>query len=100
MSASENEMLARVSVEQVLARLNEADRVMLNMIYEIEFPEDWGNLPVTYTNIGAYIGKRFEGKALSEAAIRYRRDVLIRVLRGERGELRRPRRKPAKQKPR
>lgn len=85
-------MLDNVAVEQVLAQLSEADRVMMLMIFGIEFPSDWGNRPATFTSIGEYIGMRFEGVVLKEATIRYRRDVILKILRGERGGLRRSRR--------
>lgn len=83
----EDELLDRVSVEQALAKLSEADRCMMLMIFGIEYPEDWGMRPATFTAIGEYIGMRFEGVVLKEATIRYRRDVILKILRGERGGL-------------
>lgn len=92
MSLTEDEMLDRVAVQQVLAVLSEPDRIMMKMVFGLEYPADWGNRQPTFTTIGHYIGMRFEGEPLSEAAIRYRRDVLLRRLRGEREGLRRPKR--------
>ncbi len=89
---TETELLDRVAVDQVLAKLKEGDRCMMLLIFNIELPEDWGSRAVTYSSIGAYIGRRFEGKALPEATIRYRHQELVKYLRGERGELRRLRR--------
>lgn len=87
---TEDQLLNIVAVEQLLARLEEPDRLMLRMIYHLDHPDDYeGPWPATYTDIGVYVGTRYEGQPLSEAAIRYRRDVLLAVLRGERGPLRR-----------
>jgi hypothetical protein len=66
---------------------------MMLLVYGIEFPDDWGARPVTFTTIGEYIGIKFEGAALSEAAIRYRRDVLLQRLRGGLRRSRRGRKK-------
>jgi hypothetical protein len=68
---------------------------MILLISQVELPADWGGRPITYAEVGAYIGLRFEGKVLSEAAIRYRRDEIMKRLRGERGDLRRAARKGA-----
>jgi hypothetical protein len=89
---NEDHILSRVAVEQVLRRLAPADRCMMLLVFEIEFPDDWGDRPMTYAAIGDYIGRRFEGRVLSEAGIRYRRNEIMKMLRGERGEVRRPRR--------
>lgn len=96
---NEDEILDRVAVERLLARLDEADRLLLLMVHGIEFPPDWGARPVTFTTIGAYLGLRFEGAPLSEAAIRNRRKVLLSHLRGERDGLRRTRRTKARKTP-
>lgn len=86
----EDDVLNRVSVDHVLRRLDEADAVMMRMVFRIEYPDDYaGGVPATFGDIGSYIGLRFEGAPLSEAAIRYRRDVALGVLRGERDPLRR-----------
>ena len=94
MGDTEDELLDRIAVAQALSVLNAADRCMMLMIFEIELPPDWGARPVTYTTIGSYIGLRFEGEPLSEAAIRYRRAEILKMLRGERGALRRGRKEP------
>lgn len=88
---NEDHLLDRVAVEQALAGLSESDRMMMKMIFGVEYPADWGGRPVTFTTIGQYIGLRFEGQELSEAAIRYRRDEILKLLRGERGDMRRSR---------
>lgn len=92
----EDELLDRIAVEQVLAKLSPADRTMMLMIFGIAFPDDWGNRPTTFTSIGEYIGLKYEGVVLKEATIRYRRDVILKILRGERGGLRRSRRAKGK----
>lgn len=90
---TEDQLLTRIALETELAKLPEADRVMMLMIYKIEIPSDYARFadefPVTYGSIGKYIGGKYETQALSEAAIRYRRDVIIGQMRRERGPLRR-----------
>lgn len=86
----EDVILTRVALEQVLAPLEERDRVMLLMVFRVEFPVDYtGPLPPRYHDIADYIGRKYEGEPLAEATIRYRRDALLAVLRGERRPMRR-----------
>lgn len=88
----EDEILNRVTVEAVLAKLHPADRMMMLLIYRVEQPDDWSaQWPPRFEDIGVYIGTRYEGKPLSEAAIRYRRDAIEGQWRGRRGGLRRSR---------
>lgn len=93
MTTNEDVLLNRVAATDLLSRLAAADRCMMAMIYQIELPEDWGNRPVTYTTIGEYVGQKFEGKSLAESTIRYRHDEIVKMLRGERGEIRRSKRR-------
>lgn len=87
---TEDEILTRVTLEAVLATLMPADRVLLSLVYQLDRPADYAGVwPPTYVDVGAYVGLRFEGRVLSESAIRYRRDVIIALLRRERGPLRR-----------
>ena len=92
---SEDQLLARIDIEQALSRLEPANRALILLVYRVEKPVDWGNRrwPPTFEDIGHYIGMKFEGAPLSEATIRYRRDALKRMWRGERGELRKNSRK-------
>lgn len=88
-----DEVLNRVAVEQQLNRLEPESRLVLTLVFGLEMPEDWpGPWPATYAAMGDYIGRRFRKGPLSEAAIRYIRDVAIAELRGERTEPRRKRR--------
>jgi hypothetical protein len=92
----EDQILTQIVVDAKLAELPLAHREMICLIYRLHpQPDDWdlGRWPPTYEDVGTYIGRKFEGKALSEAAIRYRRDAILEMWRGERGELRRVRHK-------
>lgn len=82
---NEDQILDHVSVERLLATLGAADAEMLILIFRIKAPPDgWtGRWPPTYEQIGDYIGRKYEGRPLSEAAIRYRRDAVFAVLRGD-----------------
>jgi hypothetical protein len=87
----EDVILTRIAIETELAKLDESSRVMILLIFELEAPTDWPyGWPPTYRQIGVYIGQRFgeEQKPLSEAAIRYRRDVILAMWQGKRGPLR------------
>lgn len=87
---TEDEILTLVAVEEALSRLTPEFSEMMRLIYKIGEPEDWdAPWPPTFEHIGAYIGLKFRGKALSEAAIRYRRDLVLAQWRSERGDLRR-----------
>lgn len=87
---NEDQMLTEITAEAVLGRLSAADRAMIRLIFGFERPDDWvGPWPARYSDIGRYIGTRYESGPLSEAAIRYRRDVVLQQLRGSRGPLRR-----------
>jgi len=87
---SENQILTRIDLERALARLHPADAMMMKLIYQLEQPDDWsGRWPPKFEDIGHYIGVKYEGAPLSEAAIRYRRDVVRAQWAGKRGKLRR-----------
>ena len=90
---SEDQMLTKIDIEAALAILDPADRDMIVLIYRLERPADWGirRWPPKYDDIGDYIGRKHELGPLSEAAIRYRRDVVHAQWQGLRGELRRNR---------
>lgn len=86
----EDQILDRIDLERQLARLHPADRDMMLLIERFDKPDDWtAEWPPRFSDIGIYIGLKYRGKPLSEAAIRYRRNVVIRFWRGERKKLRR-----------
>ena len=88
----EDHILARIDIEAALARLHPADREMIVLIFCLERPTDWTfRWPPKYEDIGVYIGLKYEDRPLSEAAIRYRRDVVLGMWKGTRGALRRGR---------
>lgn len=90
---NEDQILTRIALEVELAKLDPEVSEMMCLIYRIEMPEDWtGRWPPTFEGIGHYIGMKFRGKAMSEAAIRYRLKAVKKMWRGERGKLRRNRR--------
>lgn len=73
----EDDILVRLVVEDALAKETELDRVMMLLVHKIEVPSDWpGPWPYTFVDVGRYIGLRFRGVPLSEATVRYRRDLI------------------------
>lgn len=91
---TEDQILTEIAIEKALSTLHPADRLMMLLIFRISQPLDWDlkRWPPTYEDVGIYIGLKFEGKPLSEAAIRYRRDAILKMWKGQRGHLRRQRR--------
>lgn len=89
---TEDQILMMIDIERALASLHPADALMMRLVFRLDQPEDWTyRWPPRYEDIGCYIGIKFEGEPLSEAAIRYRRDAILGEWRGERGTLRRNR---------
>jgi len=85
----EDFILTLVALETELAKLRPEHRDMMLLIYKVQEPEDWPFAwPPRFEDIGVYIGLKYRGRALSEAAIRYRRDQVEAMWRGERGDLR------------
>jgi hypothetical protein len=80
----EDVVLNRVAVEQLLAQLGPEHRLVLELVYGIYRPTDWPwpdqRWPPTYASVGWYVGSRFRGKPLSEAAIRYISAAALRKL--------------------
>ena len=78
----EDVVLNRVACEQLLVHVTPEHRVVLEWVYGLYTPEDWPGKdtvwPPTYAAIGWYVGMRFRGKPLSEAAIRYIRTAALR----------------------
>lgn len=86
----EDEILGRVDLEAALSKLPREYAVMMTLVYKVYPPDDWdAQWPPRFEDIGRYIGLKFRGIPLSEAAIRYRRDQVEAMWRGERGPLRR-----------
>lgn len=90
---TEDQILGQVAIDQALSQLTPSDAAMIRLVFQLEQPEDWGyRWPPRYDDIARYIGLKFEGTPLSEATIRYRRNAVLAMWRGERGQLRRNRR--------
>ena len=88
----EDALLTQIAIDSALALEHPADREMILMVFRIEVPSDYaGPWPPKYEDIGRHIGSKYEGAPLSEAAIRYRRDVMLAKWQGLRGRLRRGR---------
>jgi hypothetical protein len=93
MSPNEDQMLDRITLEALLNQLPPADRAMMILVSQIDIDVGYdGPWPPTYEDIGAWVGRTFEGSPLAESTIRYRRDVVLSFWRGERTTLRRARR--------
>lgn len=83
-------ILTLIELENVLGKLPDADREMLLLLFRVEMPEDWRwPWPPRVSQIGEYIGYKYEGRPLSEAAVRYRKKVLLESMQGTRVPLRR-----------
>lgn len=96
----EDEVLTRLTVDALLKPLEAADRELLRMVFLVEQPLGYmGPWPPTFADIGRYIGIKYEGRPLSEAAIRYRRTAVLAQIRSERGPLRRIPKKEALESP-
>lgn len=77
---NEDAILDHIAVEQYLSRLSPERRAVLLLTEGFAVPSDWTEGAVTYSAIGRYIGKRFRGEPLSEAAIRYIREKSLEML--------------------
>lgn len=85
----EDQILAQIDIDAALSKLSEEFALMMRLVYKQYQPDDWeAQWPPRFEDIGWYIGMRFRGKPMSEAAIRYRRDAVEAMWRGERGPLR------------
>lgn len=86
----ENIIIDRIAIEDALEALPPEHCAMIKLMYGWDCPADWtGSWPPKITEIGTYIGNKYEGKPLSEAAMRYRHKVIKRYWKKERGMLRR-----------
>ena len=85
----EDIILNQIAVEDHLKKLRKGDRELILLYFYLWIPSDW---PYTHPSdpayIGKYIGKKYEGKALSEAAVRYRKKQILKYLAGENVTLR------------
>ena len=89
----EDFLLAQIDVRNALAKLPPVDRELVMLVYQIHQPDDWTYpWPPKTCDIGTYIGLKFDGRALSEATVRYRKKVAIQVMGGHR-ELLKPKRR-------
>lgn len=82
---SEDGVIVRVTVEQLLEQLVPEQRLVVELTFGLTYPTDWpwpdASWPPTYAAVGWYVGNRFRGKPLSEAAIRYMRTTALRQMR-------------------
>jgi hypothetical protein len=98
---TEDQMLNRIAIDAALAKLEPADAVMMRLIAGLEPPGDWPfevvPWPPKFELIGHYIGITYETdrQPLSEATIRYRRDVVEDFWAGKRTTTRRLKKGPA-----
>lgn len=91
---TEDTILNKVAVEQYLSGLDPESRMVLTLIFELDIPDDWGeDGAVTYAAVGRYVGRKFRKRPLSEAAIRYIRDMALAELSGMRRKSRKNRAK-------
>lgn len=78
---TEDDMLNRIEVQGYLAKLSPERRTVLLLTEGFGVPADWtGGTVVTYQAIGVYVGNKFRGRPLSEAAIRYIREKSLEIL--------------------
>lgn len=73
-----------VSLEQLLAKLDEEARLVVTLSFGLEYPKDWpwtsSPWPPTYAEIAAYVGMKLRGRPLSEASVRYiRKQALLKM---------------------
>jgi hypothetical protein len=86
----EDQILDAVDIARALRRLHPEDALIIRLWFQLEQPEDWTwPWPPRCEDIGVYVGLRFRGRAMSEAAVRYHRDAVLAMWHGERGPLRR-----------
>lgn len=91
---TEDDILIAIDIERALAMLSPRERMMMEIISGYLQPEDWDMpWPARFEDIGRYIGLKFDGKVISEATVRYRRDQVKAMWRGERQGLRVQRRR-------
>lgn len=79
----EDQILDRIDVQRFLATLAEEDRVLMLLVFNLEFPADYdGPVPTTHEAVGIYIGNRYrDGDPIAEGTVRYRRDKILVGLR-------------------
>lgn len=88
-TVEEDRVLARIDLERALRKLEESERVMMLLLYEVERPDDWPYVwPPRPADVGRYLGNRFVGRPLAESTVRYRAAAVESMWRGERGPLR------------
>lgn len=70
-------VIDKVAIEQVLAKLSPEDRELVTLIYRYELPEGYGStFPRNLAEVGRLWGIKWFGIPFSEAAIRYKRDAI------------------------
>jgi hypothetical protein len=77
----EDAILTHVTVTQLLARLDTADRELLVMALHYEQPDDYaGPWPATLRDVGQFIGTKYFGQPISEGRVRARRREIVTFL--------------------
>jgi hypothetical protein len=93
---SEDRWLDLITLRQLLERLAPADRDLMILVCALDMETGYdGPWPPTHVDIGDWVGRRYEGAPIADSTVRWRRDAILALWRGERGALRRNRRKPA-----
>lgn len=78
---TEDDMLNKIEVQRYLAKLTPERATVLLLTEGFGVPDDWtAGSVVTYQAIGIYVGNKFRGRPLSEAAIRYIREKSLEIL--------------------
>ncbi len=90
---TEERWLDLITLGQLLEQLDPADRDLMILVCELDIETSYdGPWPPTHVDIGAWLGRRY-GFLLPDSTVRWRRDAILAMWRGERGKLRRNKRK-------
>lgn len=86
-----------ITLGQLLEKLDPPDRDLIILVCELDMDTAYdGPWPPTHMDIGAWIGRHYACAPLPDSTVRWRRDQILSMWRGERGKLRRNRRKQPK----
>ncbi len=90
---TEERWLDLITLMQLLDGLDPADRDLMILVCGLDLDTDYdGPWPPTHVDIGQWLGRKY-GVPLKDSTVRWRRDAILAMWRGERGRLRRNRRK-------
>jgi hypothetical protein len=94
---TEERWLDLITLMQLLDALDPEDRDLIVLVSGLDIDTAYdGPWPPTHVDIGDWLGRHYEGAPLPDSTVRWRRDQILAMWRGERGQLRRNRRKPSK----